>query len=179
MPIPPKSTPTDPHIAQTPHRSITQHEHTLAAEAEVLRLRRAGKSYRKIAALALDPDGDPYFITGAGAYKAYRRAIRRVNVEPAISARDEAIDECDEILAVWMPIALNPKHELTIQANRIVERQQRRRAALTGADMPTQHRLTVTDAMQREIEELANDLGLNPDAVDLSHVDDAPAETSA
>lgn len=134
-------------------RSREQITTTLEREGQAIALRKEGLSFEEIA-------GELGFLTRAGAWKAYNRAIARTVLIPSANERDRQIGIVNALLDAWLPKALDATNA---QAVREVNRLMIRLARLTGADMPINHRMIVTDSMTHEIEMLSQRLGVKAD----------------
>jgi hypothetical protein len=123
-------------------RRLSAHDRRL----EVLRLRKAGKDFREIAA-------EVGYAGPSGAYQAFETAMRETLREPADQVRALELERLDAMLrAVW-PSAL----EGEVRSIDTVLRLMDRRARYLGLDAPA--RVDV----EGRIRILALELGIDPD----------------
>jgi hypothetical protein len=123
-------------------RRLSAHDRRL----EVLRLRKAGKDFREIAA-------EVGYAGPSGAYQAFEAAMRETLREPADQVRALELERLDAMLrAVW-PSAL----EGELRSIETVLRLMDRRARYLGLDAPTKVDITA------RVRGWAEELGLDPD----------------
>jgi hypothetical protein len=116
-------------------------------EAEALRLRTAGFSYREV--------GDQLGVGETMSRRIVQRALRRVLVEPGIEVIALECQRLDLLTSAAMPRALAGSARWAEVAIRVMER----RARLLGLDAPTRSEVHVMtadeqEALDREIEAL-------------------------
>lgn len=130
----------------------------IAAEAQVLELRKGGLSFAQIAPLVKPPYAD-----ASGAWRAFQRSIRRTVIGPATEQRDLMVLQLEQLWSVWYPKALGGDEK----AQRTCERLMVRKARLLGLDAPTSIHMVVSDEMTAEIEKLSAELGVIDPTADL------------
>lgn len=119
----------------------------LVRERKALELRRSKVTYTDIAVqLGYKSPG--------GAFDAVQRALKRTSQGAVEEFRREELDMLDRLhRAHWLP-ALNGN----VASAKLVLSLSERRAKLMGLDAPTAIKATVTDQVDREIEDLVAEL---------------------
>lgn len=130
-------------------KSRAQEVEDVEREAQVLELRKAGLTFAQIAARLGYADH-------TGALYAFRRAMEKTLQQPANELRELELARLDELWARFYTKALTGQKAALDACLDIIDK----RAKLLGLYAPTQMRLMVDDATQREIEALSAQLGV-------------------